>query len=280
MASSSGDGTVQGGPQLRGAQEIIILNVKGAVNDIEVFSLVEAWPKKLQMMKDRELRTICDQWESTQTSREANGCMSQSLDAAYFKAIPKAPTPHRQPALRWERQHLRPRAELRWQRVWQRRRRSGSRTRSARRLASRLARATMLFVVLIAGHTWWQGGTGPIRGSSSVARVLEIVGVASHAHCKTASTPSTASWMDPSVSEAAGGTGSEDSGGGPRAVHPSPEDPSVHDKNSFAFASSSAARGTGRTSSASTRWSGREPGGLGGHSMRSLRAQRSLATGF
>ena len=43
----------------------------------------------------------------------------------------------------------------------------------------------MLFVVLIAGHTWWQGGTGPIRGSSSA----------------------TASWMDPSVSEAAGGTG-------------------------------------------------------------------------
>ena len=98
----------------------------------------------------------------------------------------------------------------------------------------------MLFVVLIAGYTWWRGRTVPMRDSSSVARVLEIVGVALHAHCKTASTPSTASWMDPSVSrvrEAAGGTGSEDSSGGPR-VHPSPEDPSVHDKNSFAFASS------------------------------------------
>ena len=61
MASSSGDGTAQGCLQPRGAQEIIIPNVKGTVYDIEVSSLVEARPKELQMMKGRELWTICDQ---------------------------------------------------------------------------------------------------------------------------------------------------------------------------------------------------------------------------
>ena len=50
MASLSGDGTV------------LIPNVKGTVYDIKVSSLVEARPTELQMMKDRELRTICDQW--------------------------------------------------------------------------------------------------------------------------------------------------------------------------------------------------------------------------
>ena len=142
----------------------------------------------------------------------------------------------------------------------------------------------MLFVVLIAGYTWWQGGTVPTRDSSSVARVLEIVGVVSHARCKTASTPSTASWMDPSIShvrEAAGGTGSEDSSSGP------PGGVSVlrgRDKNLFAFASSSASdKGTASPTSPGGHHQlqlgdGLEPGGLGGHSMHGLHAQ--WATGL
>ena len=49
MASASHDGTAQRCPQPRGAQEIIIPNVKGAVYDIEVSSLVEARPNILEV---------------------------------------------------------------------------------------------------------------------------------------------------------------------------------------------------------------------------------------